>query len=554
MPEKDTVINLFWLQTSDNSPSWNLGRVVHVKPTVQQLREAVCEHLKSDSEDFLLFWDSRLPLPDPDLIRSIRMSRGDVWHAGLRLGLSGQPSLIHSVESTWPLNADPDPTIESTSWRLSLRAALIPAQILKHFNFIRPEFETIDMAALELGHRFIKNGVLVRHIPDLLPDEFIPLKPDITFEDEVRFISARHGSFWLKWSLMRASLNKKIKLHSFTRHLKKNALNASKKVQPYHSEIKDRPGDLVPRKVTVLIPTLNRNEYLRKLLDQLRHQTVPPLEILVIDQTEQEFRDTSISTDFDDLPLQVIYRDHAGQCSSRNAGLQLAKGDYILFLDDDSEIPDDLIEKHLISLDYFQADVSSGVAEEVGAGSIPENFRLIRASDVFPTNNTLIHKSILNRSGLFDLAYERGERADGDLGMRVYLSGGFMVLNPDIRILHHHAPSGGLRTHKARVITYASSRSTLLHRHLPSKTEIYLAQRYFSHEILREMLWLRAAGTFSHKGNSLQKMLKFIISLVLLPNTISQIKKRAAMAESLLKQFPQIPQLSEQEKVTAKTI
>jgi glycosyltransferase involved in cell wall biosynthesis len=397
------------------------------------------------------------------------------------------------------------------------------------------------MASLELGHRLISSGVLIRHIPKLLPEGFIPIKPEITFADEVRFVASRYGSFWVKWALMRASLSKKITFGSIKKHLKNNVLKPLKKVEPYHSQVTNKHADVAAPGVTVLIPTLDRYEYLRKLLAQLRNQSIKPLEILVIDQTKKEFRDTAVSADFADLPLQVIYRDQAGQCSSRNAGLQIAKGDYILFLDDDSEIPDDLIEKHLISLHNFQADASSGVAEEVGAGPIPENFKLIRASDVFPTNNTLIHKSVLDRSGLFDLAYERGQRADGDLGMRVYLSGGFMVLNPEIRILHHHAPSGGLRAHKARVITYASSRSTLLHRHLPSITEIYLAQRYFSPEILREMLWLRVAGTFSMRGSIFKKAAKGLVSGLFLPHTLLEIKRRMKAADEMAQHYPQIP-------------
>jgi glycosyltransferase involved in cell wall biosynthesis len=261
----------------------------------------------------------------------------------------------------------------------------------------------------------------------------------------------------------------------------------------------------------------------------------------VIDQTANERRDRSIGSQFSDLPLQVFYRDQPGQCSSRNQALQIATGEYILFLDDDSEVPDNLIENHLKSLQFFRADASSGVAEEAGAGPIPENFRLIRASDVFPTNNTMIHNSILQQSGLFDLAYERGQRADGDLGMRIYLSGALMVLNPEIQIYHHHAPQGGLRTHKARKITYASSRNNLLVRHLPSVTEVYLAQRYFSPEVLKEMLWLRGIGTFRCKGNVFKKALKSIIATVLLPDTIWKMKKTVAKANALHTQFPQIP-------------
>ena len=153
-----------------------------------------------------------------------------------------------------------------------------------------------------------------------------------------------------------------------------------------------------------------------------------------------------------------------------------------------------MIEKHLAALERFRNDVSCGVADEDGAGPLPAAFRLTRASDVFPTNNSMIRMSALEGSGLFDLAYDRGARADADLGMRLYLAGNLMVLNSDIHVLHRHAPSGGLRTHGARVITYASSRSRLSHRHLLTATEIYKARRYFSPRQVEEMYWHAALG------------------------------------------------------------
>ena len=302
-------------------------------------------------------------------------------------------------------------------------------------------------------------------------------------------------------------------------------------------------------RVSVLIPTLDRQLFLRKVLDQLRTQTIPPYEVIVVDQTPIGRRDLNLEEDFRDLPLKMIYLDRPGQCSSRNIGLQKSSGDYILFLDDDDEIPPTLVESHLESLDRFRADVSSGIAHEVGAGPLPPNFAYVRASDVFPTNNSMICRSVLYGSGLFDLAYERGQRADGDLGMRIYTSGALMMLNPDVSVLHHHAPSGGLRTHRARVVTYASSRNYLTHRQLPSVTEIYLARRYFTSKQVREMFWLGILGTFSIRGGIFKRILKCIVSTLLLPDTLIRIRKRRIEAEHMLKKFPQIPELTQQNAV-----
>jgi len=295
--------------------------------------------------------------------------------------------------------------------------------------------------------------------------------------------------------------------------------------------------------VTVLIPTVDRYPYLRPLLDQLRRQTVPPLEILVLDQTRADRRAEGLAAEFPDLPLRYFALDKAGQCSSRNLGIHSARGEAILFLDDDDEVPPDLIERHLATMARFRSDVSSGVAEEDGAGALPESFRLFRASDVFPTNNSLARITALAGSGLFDLAYERGARADGDLGMRLYLSGAFMVLDPGISVLHHHAPSGGLRTHKARVITRASSRARLTQRHLPAVTEIYLAKRYFTPRQVREALWHRALGTLRGDGSAARRLAKLAVGAALLPDTFLRIRRTARRAEAMLAEFPQIDSL-----------
>src|SRR5690606_20606210 len=141
------------------------------------------------------------------------------------------------------------------------------------------------------------------------------------------------------------------------------------------------------------------------------------------------------------------------------------------------------------------------------------------------------------------LAYNRGQRADGDLGMRIYLSGALMVLDPEISVFHHHAPRGGLRAHKARVITYASSRHKLTHRHLLSVSEIYLMRRYFTDRQVREALWVRAVGTLSGRGPRWKRLAKAGLGLVMLPDTLRQFMARYRQATEMLVAYPQIPVL-----------
>lgn len=547
-------IALVWIGRGE-PPSWPLGRTMRAEATPGSLAECIARELPGSSADAWLFWSSDLGAPDAARMKEALDRPGDLWHAGLRLGMAGLPRGIDHVAPTWMLNRDPDASIEATSWRLSFDACLMRTEVLRRAGSVRPEFRSLAGAALDFGHRCVRSGVLMRHLGWLAGGAASRTNaPDVPLEDELRFLYYRFGRRWVRWAFLRMALTGRL--------APGRGLDALRRVTelpppPAPANFRDateagsRPSGKPRGAVTILIPTVDRYPYLEKLLDQLRSQTVPPLEIVIVDQTPLDRRRKDLAAKFPELPIRLLELDRAGQCSSRNAGIEASAGEFLLFLDDDDEVPPDLVARHLAALEEFRNDVSCGVAEEDGAGPIPEAFRLTRVSDVFPTNNSLIRKSILAGSGLFDLAYDRGARADADLGMRLYLAGNLMILHADNRVLHRHAPSGGLRTHGARVITYASSRKRLWHRHLLATTEIYLARRYFSDRQVREMLWLSALGTFSVRGRAWKKAGKVAAALLLLPHSLWIASRRSRLAEAMLREFPRIPRPHPQGRVEA---
>jgi len=548
----------------------------------------------------VLFWDATLGTPNPDRVSALLAGPGDVWHAGLALGMAGLPRLIDFVDPVWRFNRDPRPDIVAVSWRLSLRACLARVGVLRALGGPDATFDSLAGAALELGHRWIAGGAMMRHVAGLWTTDDGPrptadgrqttndgrllvtdllntdLLTTIPPADEFRFIRRRYGRVWAAWAGLRAVRHGASPMAAFQalRAAPSSISHATPRtgLHPVEgnssaalatrsaSEDADSasPGPLTtdllttdllntappaPQRltVTVLIPTLDRYPHLFVLLDHLRAQSVPPLEIIVVDQTAAGERDEAWPERFADLPLRVITRDTAGQCSSRNAGLAVARGDGVLFLDDDDEIPPDLIARHLDYMERFGVDASCGVAEELGAGPLPAAFRLVRESDVFPTNNALLRRDALAGAGLFDLAYERGERADGDLGMRLYLTGKALGLNPGAAVLHLHAPRGGLRQHRARVVTRGGSRGSLRRRHLLAPTEGYLWSRYFTPRQAREALLIRTVGTLRGDGPLARRLLRVSLMTVLLPDTWRQNRARLAQGRAMLDHFPSIP-------------
>lgn len=522
---------------------WQHGRVLRpASCTPSGLHDLLHRETHGSTADGVLFWDPSLGRPDAHLVHALLGGAGDVWHAGLRLGTGGLPRMLDFVTPTWPLNRDPDPDIEATSWRISMRACLVRTSALRAIGHLDPEFRSLAAAGLEWGHRLLERGAFVRHVPSIARDVSEPAIT-IPLDDELRFIRARFGGKWALWSVARHVLNTPATVGPLAaaawsvRGDTKRRMRASFRS---HGCGGAAPGAPI---VSVIVPTVDRYPYLRVLLDQLRSQTVPPYQVIVVDQSPVQRRDAALAADFPDLPITVLTQDSPGQCTSRNAALKMATGDYILLLDDDVEVEPTLIEEHLRTLHAYDAASCSGVAHELGAGALPESYSFLRLSNVFPAGNTMVRREALAASGLFDLAYNRAQKADGDLGMRLYLSGAVMVLDPSISVLHHHAPSGGLRVHKSRTVTYASSRQSITQRHLPSVSEIYLAMRYFSPRQVREMLWHRTAGTFSARGGFARRVVKVVLSGVRLPLTVWEIRRRRAQAAAMLRNYPQIPTL-----------
>lgn len=102
--------------------------------------------------------------------------------------------------------------------------------------------------------------------------------------------------------------------------------------------------------VSVIIPIYNVELYLRDCLDSVIGQSYSNLEIILVNDGSLD-RSVEICTEYakKDMRLKIINKVNGGLSSARNIGLDLAKGDYISFVDSDDVINENFI-KILISL------------------------------------------------------------------------------------------------------------------------------------------------------------------------------------------------------------
>jgi GT2 family glycosyltransferase len=411
--------------------------------------------------------------------------------------------------------------------------------VIRQVGGPRSSFRTLDGAALELGHRYIQSGVVPRHVPGLVrASARSASSASLPLEDELRFLRARFGESWARWALCRAALSGYAPPRALLEAWRGSALDERVADRPFRRSVHSLAGAGVGPRVSVLIPTLQRYPYLKTVLDQLRKQTVSPLEVIVVDQTPEREADHDIPGWYPDLPIRLLRQAVPGQCSSRNRGLSVARGDYVLLLDDDVELPPQFIETLLRTLLRHGAASASAVVHEPGEAGAPTHGTGERVSDVFPAGVTLVRRDVLEAVGGFDPRYEKSELADGELGMRLYLAGHLLMLDTGVPVLHHRAARGGLRFHKTRVVTYASSRRSIRERHLPSTYEIYHALRYYTPRQVNEAAWLRVLGTFSLHGSTARRALKAILSALVVPFTLASVRKRRAEAAKLLSSLP----------------
>ena len=111
--------------------------------------------------------------------------------------------------------------------------------------------------------------------------------------------------------------------------------------------------------ISLVIPIYNTKAYLKDCLDSVLAQTLPDLQIILVDDGSTD-GSPAIAQAYakQDKRIEVYRQTHAGQSAARNLGLTYAKGEYIAFVDADDTLAPDWCAKHLAAIegvDYVQS-------------------------------------------------------------------------------------------------------------------------------------------------------------------------------------------------------
>jgi GT2 family glycosyltransferase len=211
--------------------------------------------------------------------------------------------------------------------------------------------------------------------------------------------------------------------------------------------------------ISVVIPTFHRYEPLRNTVLDLMRQTVPPREIIIVDNTdladrkEPDYLKSSGSTECVYISSRCTGRVNV----ARNEGLRRATADYVVLLDDDMELPADFLENFL-TVHAEGWDAVTGMVHEDGQllespkPSRSPLWYVLRHRHGASRGHTIavpscfisMRNRMIQELGYLDEAYIYNYD-DYDLGFRIWNQGYTLIHDPRVTGHHLKLPHGGSR-------------------------------------------------------------------------------------------------------------
>ena len=199
--------------------------------------------------------------------------------------------------------------------------------------------------------------------------------------------------------------------------------------------------------VSVVVPTRDRAERLRKLLASLRVQSIglDSFEAIVVDDASGEDTRSLLEAEeaADGLNLRTIRRERSGgPAAARNEGWRAARAPLVAFTDDDCVADPGWLEGGLVAASSNPGAIVQGRTDpdpdELGSyGPFSHTLRIPEPTPWFETCNVFYPRALLERLGGFDeQTFSAAAGEDADLAWRAIESGAEYAFAGDARVRH----------------------------------------------------------------------------------------------------------------------
>ena len=221
-------------------------------------------------------------------------------------------------------------------------------------------------------------------------------------------------------------------------------------------------------KISVIFPTINREDVLLDSIDYILAQDLKELEIIVVDQTPDSQLPRLLEK-YDAKLVKYIFQEEPSASMARNNGAKVSKAKVLLFLDDDVIIEDtSFLDKHFENYNdpkvcavagqvlskekLLDSEFNEQVLDQPnGWIRFPYNFtRRVDRNDLYApigrSCNFSVRRDVFLKYGGYDAAFQKGaHREESDLTFRMSKDKLKIVFDPKASLIHIAEPTGGIR-------------------------------------------------------------------------------------------------------------
>lgn len=209
------------------------------------------------------------------------------------------------------------------------------------------------------------------------------------------------------------------------------------RAMPVSSPSTGRPRGRSPASVSVVIPTYNRADVLGRAIESVLDQSLPVLEVIVVDDESTDSTGDLVAGLQDDRIVYLRHERRRGASAARNTGIRACRGEWVAFLDSDDEWRLSKAERQVGMLDAFpdldamycsfeRVDDGSRRVVKAPAGADLKDLLLARQY-VITLSTLMVKREVIVSVGMFDESLPSYQ--DTDLFLRLVSSARFGYLD-----------------------------------------------------------------------------------------------------------------------------
>ena len=355
---------------------------------------------------------------------------------------TGEPyfsSAIGYVEDSPFIKVNRDNTYPT--WQMHQDVGGVHANVINSFEHSNAHV-SLSYGFSSMAKLMMDKGLLCYSEPRLLQEE--PPRTHTgtsSISDLYRFVRGHYRGRWSSLLLLnRWVYEKKVDLIPFFR----NAFRTQKRSQVALEEVSSRQEEMrADITLDVVIPTMGRAKYLKKVFEDLSAQTLLPKRVIVVEQNPDPQGTSELSFLNDSWPFEVIhdFRANTGACAARNWAFGHVSADWVFLADDDIRLGKDVLQGAIRQMMAYNTSCATLSCRLEGEDELHSEVIQWRT---FGSGCSILKADLLKKVK-FDTAYEHGFGEDADFGLQLRNLGVDVLYLPKSKLLHLKAPVGGFR-------------------------------------------------------------------------------------------------------------